>query len=110
MIGFRKKRTKESEIQEQSSEKQEEAVSAREADGANGLRLDVISPVPPASLWMQRLYGSDWSNGSDWSDWSNRSDGSRRSDRSNRPDRPDGSGRSDRSNCSVNICTTRKLP
>ena len=37
----------------------------------------------PASLWMQRLYGSDWSNGSDGSDGSD---------------------------CPVNICTTRKMP
>ena len=110
MIGFRKKRTKESEIQEQSSEK---TGGSCFCPGKRTVPMDSVwmsSALSPASLWMQRLYGSDWSNGSDWSDWSNRSDGSRRSDRSNRPDRPDGSGRSDRSNCSVNICTTRKLP
>ena len=58
MIGFRKKRTKESEIQEQSSEKQEEAVSAQGSGRCHGLRLDVISPVPrvpvdAAALWVR---------------------------------------------------------
>ena len=58
--------------------------------------------------------GRDWPDGTDRSHWSGRGpDGSDRSDRSHGSDWSDRSNRScrsDRSNCSVNICTTRKLP
>ena len=57
------------------------------------------------SHWPDR---GDRSNRSHRGDRSNRYHGADRSDRSDRPGgRPDGTNRSD---CSVNICTTRKLP
>lgn len=47
MIGFRKKRTKESEIQEQSSEKQEEAVSAQGSGRCQWTPFGCHQPCPP---------------------------------------------------------------
>ena len=47
MIWFRKKRTKESEIQEQSSEKQEEAVSAQGSGRCQWTPFGCHQPCPP---------------------------------------------------------------
>ena len=66
--------------------------------------------LPSLSVRPCRSHGSDRSHGSCRSHRSDRSHGSCRSHGSNRPHGPCRSHRSDRSHCSVNICTTRKLP
>ena len=82
-----------------------EALLLHRADGSNGADRG------------NRSHRPDWSNRNCRRNRSNRPDGGnrpvRRSDRcdwSNRRDRPDRSCGSRWGNCSVNICTTRKLP
>ena len=66
----------------------------------------LLRPSLPAAL-SGRSYGAYRSQRSDGPGGSDRPGGSNGSQRS---DRPGGSNRSGGSNCSVNICTTRKLP
>ena len=69
-------------------------------------RMPAALPSAPMSS-ASMSYGDNRSNGSDGSDRSQWSNGPQRS---NRPQRSDGSQWSDRSDCPVNICTTRKMP
>ena len=76
--------------------------------------------LPASTVLLYRSDGGDRCNRSNGHNRSNGSDWPDRSNWGNRTDRPDGpnrsGGRSNRPNwphgrdCSVNICTTRKLP
>ena len=63
---------------------------------------------PDGAHWSDRRNGSDGSHGPSGAGWRHRSNGSYRGHRSHRSGRR--TDRPDWGNCSVNICTTRKLP
>ena len=63
---------------------------------------------PDGAHWSDRRNGSDRSHRPSGAGWRHRSNGSYRGHRSHRSGRR--TDRPDWGNCSVNICTTRKLP